>query len=177
MQLQSSRIEEINIPGNQWKSISVEVLRLDVIHPVVSGNKWFKLQPYLNDALQKQKKVVVTFGGAYSNHIIATAAACQNSGLKSIGIIRGEEPIKLSDTLKDCLSFNMELQFVSRNNYKNKVIPDAVSYNYQEKDVYIIDEGGYGIKGMKGAQRVTELIDISVYTHICAAVGTGTMVA
>jgi 1-aminocyclopropane-1-carboxylate deaminase len=177
MQLESSRIDHILIPVDKNQNILADVLRLDVIHPIISGNKWFKLQPYLDDALQIQKKVVVTFGGAYSNHIIATAAACRSFGLKSIGIIRGEEPLIHSDTLKDCMSFQMELHFVSRINYKNKVIPEAVFEKYQEEEIYVINEGGYGKKGVEGAQTIIEMLDTSSYTHICAAVGTGTMVA
>src|SRR3982751_4565092 len=83
----------------------VDVLRLDEIHPVISGNKWYKLKEYLKDAHTNQKKIILTFGGAWSNHIIATAAASSLSGLKSIGVIRGEEPRTLSATLKNAKDF------------------------------------------------------------------------
>jgi 1-aminocyclopropane-1-carboxylate deaminase len=76
----------------------VDVLRLDLIHPVISGNKWFKLIRYLEDAIKFNESVIVTFGGAYSNHIVATAAACQLYGLKCYGVIRGEKPGQLSPT-------------------------------------------------------------------------------
>lgn len=177
MQLNSSRIDHILIPIDKDQKILADVLRLDVIHPIISGNKWFKLQPYLDDALQKQKKVIVTFGGAYSNHIIATAAACNTLGLKSIGIIRGEELLIPSDTLNDCVSYNMKLYFLSRTDYKNKVIPEAVLEKYQEDEIYVINEGGYGIQGMDGAQTIMDIFDTYTYSHICAAVGTGTMAA
>src|SRR4051812_11733405 len=83
---------------NSWskKNISVDVLRLDKIHPVISGNKWFKLKYYLKDAADNHKTTLVTFGGAFSNHIVATAAAGQLSGYKTTGIIRGEKPKQLS---------------------------------------------------------------------------------
>jgi 1-aminocyclopropane-1-carboxylate deaminase len=85
------------------KKISVEVLRLDTIHPVVSGNKLFKLHYFLADVLSSTHKTILTFGGAYSNHLVATAFACQANGLKSIGIVRGEKPADLSSTLQQCI--------------------------------------------------------------------------
>src|SRR5687768_3635436 len=83
----------------QQKNVTVEVLRLDRIHPIISGNKWFKLKYHIQEALQQNKKGILTFGGAWSNHLVATALACQQAGLASIGIIRGEQPFVLSATL------------------------------------------------------------------------------
>ena len=100
------------------KNIEVAVLRLDKIHPVISGNKWFKLQFYLQEAKRLDKKTIVTFGGAWSNHIVATAAACKQNELNSVGIIRGEQPAELSATLRFAIEFGMELFFVDRNDYK-----------------------------------------------------------
>ena len=88
----------------------VSVLRLDKIHPVISGNKWYKLRYYLQQARHSGKKVV-TFGGAYSNHILATAAACNLYGLKCAGIIRGEEPAVYAPTLTDAVGLGMQLFF------------------------------------------------------------------
>src|SRR5690242_14325547 len=79
--------------------VAVDVLRLGLLHPVISGNKWFKLKGYLEDAKAKGQSTVLTFGGAYSNHIAATAVAAQLAGMKSIGVIRGEEASNLSHTL------------------------------------------------------------------------------
>src|SRR6476469_5707217 len=104
----------------------VDVLRLDLIHPVISGNKWFKLIHYLEDAISLNKSAVVTFGGAYSNHIVATAAACQRFGLKSYGVIRGEKPDRLSPTLIDAINFGMNLLFADRTSYKHKLLPAEV---------------------------------------------------
>ena len=95
----------------------VDILRLDEVHPVVSGNKWFKLKEYLKDAEEQGKKLLLTFGGAYSNHIVATAAAAQMKGFTSIGIIRGEEPNNLSHSLKTssvtsfCLYTSLETKY------------------------------------------------------------------
>lgn len=154
--------------------VSVDVLRLDLIHPVVSGNKWFKLRYYIEDAVSKKKTRIVTFGGAYSNHIIATAAAATANGLKSTGIIRGERPAQLSQTLKDAESYGMQLEFISREAYKVKELPDTV---YVDPQSYFIGEGGYGIRGRKGAATILQLVNLSDYSDIVAAVGTGTMLA
>ena len=81
------------------KNIEAEVLRLDMIDPVVSGNKWFKLKKHVQDAINKQKKTLLTFGGAFSNHILATAVFCSRIKIASVGIIRGEKPKKISPLL------------------------------------------------------------------------------
>src|SRR5690242_3598201 len=99
---------------------TVEVLRLDLVHPVISGNKWFKLKEYLKEAKFLGKDTIVTFGGAYSNHIVATAAAAKEMGFKTIGIIRGEKPTVLSPTLMDASSYEMELHFITREQYRKK---------------------------------------------------------
>jgi 1-aminocyclopropane-1-carboxylate deaminase len=156
---------------------TVDVLRLDLIHPVISGNKWFKLKEYLKEARTLNKKIVLTFGGAYSNHIVATAAAAKQNGFNSIGIIRGERPIILSHTLKNAMNFGMNLFFLSRDDYKKKLIPTEVFDLYHEQDIYLINEGGYGPKGVEGAKSILQITNASSYTHILDVVGTGTTIA
>ncbi len=156
---------------------TVDVLRLDLLHPVVSGNKWFKLKEYLIEAKALNKKTIASFGGAYSNHIVATAAAAQMNGLKSMGIIRCQKPRQLSHTLQQAMNFGMELHFISREAYKEKTIPSEVWMHYDPNEIYFINEGGYGSKGMEGAKDILNQTDASSYTHIIAAVGTGTTVA
>lgn len=157
------------------KNIEAEVLRLDMIDPVVSGNKWFKLKKHVQDAINKQKKTLLTFGGAFSNHILATAAFCSRNKIASVGIIRGEKPKNLSSTLQEAMSFGMDLFFVEREKYQQKEIPNEVYHKYP--DAYIINEGGYGYLGMKGAFDILHLLDTEKYTHILTAVGTGTTLA
>ena len=111
----------------QQKKISVSVLRLDKIHPIVSGNKLFKLHYFLQQALASTHKTIVTFGGAYSNHLVATAFACQVPGLKSIGIVRGEKPPQLSATLQHCINYGMQLKFISREAYSKKEEDDFLA--------------------------------------------------
>lgn len=154
------------------KKIEVDVLRLDKINSLVSGNKWFKLRYYLEEAKAQQKKGILTFGGAWSNHIIATAAICKMNGLKSIGIIRGEEPEQLSFTLLKAKEMGMRLFFISRPAYQNKEIPETLSPD----EFYIVNEGGYGEMGAKGASTMLDYCRKS-YSHYCCAAGTGTMMA
>ncbi len=156
---------------------STSVLRLDAVHEVVSGNKWYKLKNYITDAITLNKKNILTFGGAYSNHIVAAAAVCNANGLQSIGIIRGEEPRLLSHTLQQANNFGMQLFFVSREDYASKKIPANVFHFYSDEETCIIPEGGYGLPGMMGAMDILGENESSGYTHIIAAVGTGTMLA
>lgn len=153
--------------------IEATMLRLDRIHPVISGNKWFKLRFHLEQALQQSKKRIVTWGGAWSNHIVATAAACTEKGIPSLGLIRGEKPQELSATLKEAGELGMQFHFLSREDYRNKTIPPRVLNN----EDWIIPEGGYGKLGAMGAASITEYFDTRKYTHIICAVGTGTMMA
>src|SRR5258705_11431420 len=101
--------DKISFPVFIEKNVEVSVLRLDKIHPLISGNKWFKLRYYLEEAKQQKKNTIITFGGAWSNHIAATAAACKICGLNSIGIIRGEEPENFSPTLTEARQVGMQL--------------------------------------------------------------------
>ncbi len=166
-------IDELSLPLLIEKRVDADVLRLDKIHPLISGNKWFKLRYYLEDVKRLQKNTIVTYGGAWSNHIIATAAACKVNGLNSIGIIRGEEAIHLSPTLTKAKELGMQLFFISRGDYKNGKIPAALD----QSEYYIIPEGGYGIKGAEGASTMLDYCKKENYSHICCAAGTGTMTA
>ncbi|MBS1628052.1 MAG: pyridoxal-phosphate dependent enzyme [Bacteroidetes bacterium] len=153
-------------------NVLLNVLRLDKLHSIVSGNKWFKLQYYLQDAIKNNINTIATFGGAYSNHIAATAFVCKEYNLKGIGIIRGDEN-QTSPTIKFAQECNMELLFINRENFKDK---NAVKEKYKTNNWYWINEGGYGIMGCKGAASIMKFIPEDA-THIIAAVGTGTTFA
>jgi 1-aminocyclopropane-1-carboxylate deaminase len=155
---------------------TVDVLRLDLLHPVISGNKWFKLKFHLVEA-REQNKVLLTLGGAYSNHIAATAAAAKDAGIRCIGIIRGEEADSLSHTLAFAQAQGMELYFVSRSDYRNKTIPPQILRPFAANNLLIVPEGGYGEKGAAGAKDILLENDTAHYTHVVAAVGTGTTLA
>lgn len=151
----------------------LEVLRLDKLHDIVSGNKWFKLKYYLEDAKRKGYNTIATFGGAFSNHIVATAFACNSAGLKSLGIIRGEQPPVLSPTLQTAKQYGMELEFVNRALYKDEVVIKKAF-----KNVYWVSEGGYGNLGALGAKEIVQFSnEPKKYSHLICAVGTGTMMA
>ncbi len=163
-----------NIVLNKLKgNIKLAVLRLDKLHPIISGNKWFKLKLQLQEVVNNQYDGVVTFGGAYSNHIVSAAYVCKVLGLESVGIIRGEAPKKLSHTLLVAKDYGMDLQFVSRSAYDNKSL---LQQRLQNKNLYIIPEGGYAVLGANGVTEMYQWID-ETCTHIVCAVGTGTMMA
>ena len=160
------------------KKVSVTVLRLDKIHPVVSGNKLFKLHYFLQEAVASTHKTILTFGGAYSNHLVATAYACQAAGLKSIGIVRGEKPAAPSPTLQHCINYGMQLQFISREDYDKKDTADFITALKKEfGDCNIVPEGGYNNTGAQGAALIWRLIPQNTYTHVCTATGTATTLA
>lgn len=152
--------------------------RLDKIHPEVSGNKLFKLHYFMEECLGSSHKTMLTFGGAYSNHLAATAFLCREKGVKAIGIIRGEAPPKLSHTLEHCRALGMQLHFISRDDYRQIQEPDFLQ---QLKNIYgectFVPEGGFSKKGAEGASLIMDLLKEQSPTHICTAVGTATTVA
>ena len=148
MQLTPDNISTDIIHLFDERNIQLSVLRLDKIHPVISGNKWFKLLYYLGEAKEQKKSKIVTFGGAWSNHILATAAACHINGFLSAGIIRGEEPSTLSDTLIEAVQYGMQLHFISREDYSEKKLPADL----RDETCYFIDEGDSGSRA-PGVQR------------------------
>lgn len=155
------------------KDIQLFVLRLDRIDKEISGNKFFKLKYYLEAFPETGFSSIGTFGGAYSNHIAATAAACQRLHIPCRGIIRGEEPEIYSHTLQLAQRKGMRLHFVSRADYRDKKNLMA-----RHPDVFWINEGGLGEEGVQGAATILENIsDKHFFTHIISAVGTGTTVA
>lgn len=153
----------------------VDVLRLDLLHPVLSGNKWFKLKGHLHQALLSPHSAILTFGGAWSNHLVATAFAANQLGLPAVGIIRGERPPKLSATLEDAAAYGMSLVFIPREEYARKEVPEYLEeLTRTYPNVYIIPEGGGGEAGILGSGEILREINGADYTHILCAVGTGT---
>ena len=155
------------------KGIEIFIKRDDLIHPIISGNKWRKLKYLLKRASEKNKTHLVTFGGAYSNHLLATAAAAAKFGFKATGIVRGEEVT--NDTLFLCRLHGMNLLFTDRESYRHK---PALFNKYfgGDPEAIFIDEGG---ASTEGAQGCSELIDelTEPYDHIFCACGTGTTAA
>lgn len=157
-----------------YNGYSIGVLRLDLIHPEISGNKWFKLKYNLEQAKLEKKDSILTFGGAFSNHIVATAAACKLANLKGIGMIRGEASSANNPTLAIARKYGMDLQFISREEYRKKTDPEFIQLLQQQfPNSYIIPEGGDNELGQKGCTEIltneTHISDI-----IFCAYGTGT---
>ncbi|HMK02751.1 MAG TPA: pyridoxal-phosphate dependent enzyme [Ferruginibacter sp.] len=176
--ISKAHIEVLNDDLFTHKQVSVSVLRLDKIHPVVSGNKLFKLHYFLDEAVASAHRTILTFGGPWSNHLAATAFACHTIGLKSIGIVRGEAPASLSFTLQQCMTYGMQLKFISRQAYDLKEDPlftNALKKEFGE--CCIVPEGGYHPSGASGAALIMELAGNKKYSHTCTAVGTATTLA
>jgi len=153
----------------------VTIRRLDLVHPQISGNKFFKLKYNFLEAQQLGFKKLLTFGGAYSNHIAATAFASQQFGFESAGIIRGEELAHqpLNPTLALAQQFGMQLHFVSREEYRRKQDAnylEALAQNFPAH--YIIPEGGTNALAIRGCQEILKDSDAQ-FDVICCAVGTG----
>lgn len=168
-------IDKIQLFADQ--QVETDMLRLDKIHAQISGNKWFKLKYYLEQAFQEKRSGLISLGGPWSNHLLAVAVAARETGLKSIGIIRGEAPAQPSETLEELKSLSMELVFVSRTAYRNRTqLVTDLSTSYP--DYLVVDAGGEGPTGAKGAAEILSYVpDLDSYTHILCAVGTGTMLA
>lgn len=164
-------IQEIHEPLFIEKQLKIYILRTDLIHPTIKGNKWFKLHYNLLEALQRRYDTLLTFGGAYSNHIYATAAAGQLFGLKTIGIIRGEEYLPLNPILSFARQSGMKLHYMSRQNYRQKHT-DLILKELQQtfSSFYLIPEGGANLLGIRGC---LDILPPSSFDYICCACGTG----
>ena len=170
--------ENINIqavPSFCLNHIQLDVLRLDELHPVVSGNKWFKLKYYLQQAMEQKSDTIASFGGPYSNHLVALAFAAKEYNLKSIGYVRSNEDEPITPTLQEAIHYGMDLKFLGRNNFQ--VFKNELLQNNQRNGTYFVDEGGYGTLGAQGAATILSNEKINNYSHIICAVGTGTMMA
>lgn len=167
--------QSIRKPLHKSSRVSIDVLRLDLMHPDISGNKWFKLKHHLDAAVRDNKRGIVTFGGAYSNHLVATAVACKEKGLLSTGIVRGEETFPLNATVTQMMEAGMNLIYASREKYKNK---DALIDEFlrSHNDYHYVPEGGQSIEGVSGAGEILSFA-AGNYSHIVCPVGTGTTLA
>lgn len=166
----------LNVKLHAQATCSVTVKRLDQIHPSISGNKFYKLKYNFAAAQQQGLNKVLTFGGAYSNHIAATAYAAKLCGFNSVGIIRGEELQykTLNATLNTAQQFGMQLRFVPRAQYRQKDQADFLAELHQQfPEHYIIPEGGSNSLAIQGCAEILSADDLYNYDVICCAVGTG----
>ncbi|MBS1951991.1 MAG: pyridoxal phosphate-dependent deaminase, putative [Cytophagales bacterium] len=175
--LKYAETQIIKLKNELLKEFKLKILvkREDENHPLVSGNKWWKLKYNLEEAQKHGHHTLLTFGGAFSNHIYATAAAAKELGLKTIGIIRGEKVLPLNDTLSFAAKCGMNLHFVSREEYRTKHSGEYIDCLHKQfGDFYLIPEGGTNELAVKGcaefARKKLSKID---FDCVCLPVGTG----
>jgi len=169
-----SPLEQLVINDLDKYGVTIYVKRDDLIDPYLSGNKWRKLHFNLLEAVRSNKSTILTFGGAYSNHIYAVAAAGRQFGLKTIGIIRGEAPKEYGATLRFANDCGMQLRFISRRSYREKTIPEDIN----QDTCYILPEGGTNCLGVQGCKQIVTEVEnqLPATTKIdywCTSSGTG----
>ena len=167
-----------NIPHQtiEYKNVLITIKRLDRVHPQISGNKFFKLKYNFLEAQHLGLKKILTFGGAYSNHIAASAYAAHLFGFQSLGVIRGEELANkpLNATLATAQALGMQFEFVSREQYRLKQQPDFLAQLQQQyPEHYLIPEGGSNTLAIQGCKEILTASDQQNFDLICCAVGTG----
>ena len=155
------------------KKLRLFILREDLIHPHISGNKWRKLYYNIQEAKQQSLDSLITFGGAFSNHIAATASAGKEFGFKTIGFIRGEEHLPLNPILSYAKSCGMEFRYLTRSDYKLKEKSTFLNFILKnDKNYHFLPEGGTNRLAVKGCEEI--LIDLPVdFEYVCCACGTG----
>jgi 1-aminocyclopropane-1-carboxylate deaminase len=165
--------QELDFPLLKERGIRLSIKRLDQIHPLASGNKFFKLKYNLLEAQRLKKPVLLTFGGAYSNHIFAVAAAAKKLGFAAIGVIRGEEHLPLNPTLSFAASCGMQLHYMNRTDYRRKQ-DEEITQQLERKfgDFYLIPEGGTNQFAIQGTKEILDGSS-SRFSHIATSIGTG----
>lgn len=163
---------QVPLPSNAG-SLSIDIRREDLVHPTIGGNKWRKLKYNIEQAKLRGNNTILTFGGAFSNHIAATALAGKEAGFKTIGVIRGEEHLPLNPTLNHAASCGMTFHYLERSKYKEK---DSFEVKEELCDAlgghYMIPEGGSNYYGLNGCMEILTKED-QQYTHILCPAGTG----
>ena len=180
LKTKNSTVQQIRFSEIDKYDISLSIKREDQLHPFISGNKYRKLKYNLAEAFQQNKSSLLTFGGAFSNHIAATAAAGFEHGFNTIGVIRGDElatnlkeVLETNPTLKFASEHNMQFYFVTRSDYRNKTTPQFIK-TLEDKfgDFYLVPEGGTNHFAVKGCEEILSEDD-KQYDIICSSVGTG----
>ncbi|MEM1337921.1 MAG: pyridoxal-phosphate dependent enzyme [Bacteroidota bacterium] len=168
--------QELDFPFLRDNKISLAVKREDTIHPVISGNKYRKLKYNLSEAKKQGHHTVLSFGGAYSNHIAALAYAGKEYNFRTIGVIRGEELAQRwqdNPTLKSAEHNGMQLHFLSREDYRQKEKSTVLSQlSDQFGGFYLLPEGGTNLLAVKGCEEILTAKD-AYFDIICSCVGTG----
>ena len=171
--LQDTPLQKINDPEIANYGVELFVYRIDLIHPQISGNKWFKLKYNLVEAESKGYKKLLTFGGAFSNHIYATAAAGKIFGFKTIGMIRGEKHLPLNPTLSFAEDCGMEFHYLDRTVYRRRYDKDfLIELEKKIPGAYFIPEGGTNLLAVQGCTEIHQNIKLD-FDIVCSPCGTG----
>jgi 1-aminocyclopropane-1-carboxylate deaminase len=172
--------QKVHLPLLEEKDVTLYIKREDTVHPFVSGNKYRKLKYNVIEAKKREYTRLLTFGGAFSNHIVATAFAGKEAELKTLGVIRGEELIdnwQENPTLKQAKEHGMEFHFVSRSDYREKDSTEFIKkLEVLFGDFYLLPEGGTNTLAVKGCEEILNETDTD-FDFICSCVGTGGTVA
>lgn len=172
---EKSILQFVDVESFHHRNIRLYIKRDDLIDSEVSGNKWRKLKYNIEQVKALKKEGILTFGGAFSNHLLASASACNKAGIKAVGIVRGNELNENSnETLKKCTQLGMKLKFVSREEYRlrnDKLYQNELSY--ENPNLYIVPEGGANFYGMVGCQEILKEINVE-FDSVFVAQGTTT---
>ncbi len=170
--------QSLDLPDLQQHGISLDLIRDDLLHPMIAGNKWWKLKYPLLQAEEQKISRLVTFGGAWSNHILAVAAAGHLFGFHTTGIIRGDEQRDLNPVLKQARDWGMQLEHISRDLYRRKNHPGYLEQLRKNCDpCLIIPEGGTSPQAVRGTAEMVSRLSGVHYDYLCCPVGTGGTVA
>lgn len=175
MDTSASIVQEVILEELKENNVRLFVKRDDLIHRYISGNKWRKLKYNVELAKQCNHQGILTFGGAHSNHLVATAAACEAENLKCIGLVRGDElNSESNETLKDCSSMGMNLKFASREIYRQRY--ERIWHEELRREFpnfMIVPEGGANYYGIIGCQEILKETEVD-FDHVFVAQGTTT---
>ena len=172
-----SPVEEVTDDRLAGRGVRLLLKRDDLIHPRIPGNKWRKLKHNLVAAGEQGRSTVLTFGGAYSNHLRATAAACRHLGLAAVGVVRGEQHLPLNPVLAAAVADGMTLTYLDRAAYRRKDDPAVVAaLSRRHGDAYVVPEGGGNGLGVRGCAELPGELPPGVDV-VCCAAGTGTTLA
>jgi len=176
---QLPRIEKLSLSPHIARNISIDILRLDNLHSAISGNKWFKLKYHLQSATLAKKTEVLSFGGAYSNHLHALAYVGYQLKFKTIGFVRGELSGPLNSTLADCKRWGMSLHWLDRQTYRRLATEQgSASFVSEYPDAWVIPEGGEGKSGVRGVKELFSALCLgNTYDLVVCSVGSGTTMA
>lgn len=169
----TSPTKELFHPDLEKAQIGLWVKREDLLHPEISGNKWRKLKYNLTAAKRGNYECLLSFGGAYSNHLLALAAAGKELGFRTIGVVRGEEHKPLNPTLQRCSELGMVLHYIDRTSYREKHLPKVIQpLQEQWGPAYLIPEGGSNSLGVAGCREILDDNEVPFDVVACAC-GTG----